>query len=325
MPACARLPLLLALVLGFGCASPREDGSLEGVAVEPDVVYGHKAGLALTFDVYRPRDASGAAVLFMNSGGFESGRVRQCRETSDGTWAAVPADSLILEPQGFHYPGLAQFRFEDLLRDGFTVVDVRHGDGSRFPLGEIVGDVRRAVRFLRLHAGRFGIDPDRIGVWGCSSGGYLALLLGAGASPGDPGARDLVDRQGDQVAAVVAYYPPGYDWAGDARRFPELIANVPALQVSVDVLDSLSLRHYLSAGDPPTLVIYGTEDYPFIVEPSEAVGAALREKGAKVEVVTLPGVRHEFQGPDGYDPAAGERAMTELRRWFHSHLGQRRT
>jgi hypothetical protein len=39
-------------------------------------------------------------------------------------------------------------------------------------------DCKAAVRWLRAHADEFGIDPNRIGVWGASAGAYLASLLG---------------------------------------------------------------------------------------------------------------------------------------------------
>src|SRR5262245_28249884 len=44
----------------------------EGVKITPDVVYGHKDGLALTFDLYEPAKKNGAGVLFMVSGGWFS-------------------------------------------------------------------------------------------------------------------------------------------------------------------------------------------------------------------------------------------------------------
>src|SRR5688572_21548254 len=48
-------------------------GAEESFTITPDVVYGHKAGLAMTFDVIRPTEQNGAAVLFMMSGGWFSG------------------------------------------------------------------------------------------------------------------------------------------------------------------------------------------------------------------------------------------------------------
>ncbi|MEO8351662.1 MAG: hypothetical protein ABI680_08020, partial [Chthoniobacteraceae bacterium] len=47
--------------------------SSPGVEIIPDVVYGHKAGMALTFDVVKPKaNATGSAVLLMVSGGWVS-------------------------------------------------------------------------------------------------------------------------------------------------------------------------------------------------------------------------------------------------------------
>ena len=75
-------------------------------------------------------------------------------------------------------------------------------------MSAIVADVRRAVRFIRQHAGEYGVDPNRIGVFGGSAGGQLALLLGTTADSGDPSASDAVLRESSRVAAVVAYFPP---------------------------------------------------------------------------------------------------------------------
>jgi len=56
----------IALLLG-GAAEAAE------VQIIPDVVYGHKDGLAMTFDVLKPKaNANGAAVIFMVSGGWVS-------------------------------------------------------------------------------------------------------------------------------------------------------------------------------------------------------------------------------------------------------------
>ncbi|MEX0612781.1 MAG: alpha/beta hydrolase, partial [Pirellulales bacterium] len=44
----------------------------EPYEITPDVVYGHKAGMALTFDVIRPQKPNGAGVMFMVSGAWVS-------------------------------------------------------------------------------------------------------------------------------------------------------------------------------------------------------------------------------------------------------------
>ena len=129
----------------------------QDVTVTPDVVYGHKYGMALTFDVFTPADANGAAVLNMVSGGWRS------------AWRPHAA---------------SQRRYQALLDAGFTVLAVRHGSSPKFILPEIVPDVRRAVRYVRLNARRLGIDANRLGVWGGSAGGHLSLMLGLASDAG---------------------------------------------------------------------------------------------------------------------------------------------
>jgi acetyl esterase/lipase len=46
----------------------------------------------------------------------------------------------------------------------------------RYPVE--IDDGRRAMRIIRAHAAEYGVDPNRIGVWGSSAGGHLASSLG---------------------------------------------------------------------------------------------------------------------------------------------------
>ena len=147
----------------------------------PDVVYGHKDGMALTFDVLKPAsNSNGAGVLYIESGGWRS------------SWRPIEQ---------------SRSRFDMLLSKGFTVFVVRHGSAPRYNAHEAYGDLQRAVRFVRLHAQTYGVDPDRLGVHGASAGGHLSLMLGLASDTGDPSAEDEVLRGSSQVAAVVAYYP----------------------------------------------------------------------------------------------------------------------
>jgi hypothetical protein len=85
---------------------------------------------------------------------------------------------------------------------------VRHGSWPRYPLSSIVADMRRSVRFTRQHAKEYDVDPNRIGVFGSSGGGQLALLLGTTGDSGDPSDTDPVLRESNRVAAVVANFAP---------------------------------------------------------------------------------------------------------------------
>src|SRR5215212_8519815 len=84
--------------------------------------------------------------------------------------------------------------FKALLDRGQTLFLVCHGSQPKFVVAEIVPDIHRAVRFIRTHAGEYGVDGNRLGIRGASLGGYLSLAIGTGGKDGDAKAADPVDR-----------------------------------------------------------------------------------------------------------------------------------
>ena len=62
-----------------------------------------------------------------------------------------------------------------LAEAGFVVASIQYRtvmDGANYKDG--VEDVKSAVRYLRAHSDEYGIDPNKVAVWGQSAGGYLA-------------------------------------------------------------------------------------------------------------------------------------------------------
>lgn len=177
---------VVALLITVGLTLPGIAAGQQA-PVTPDVVYGHKDGMALTYDVLHPDGSpNGAGVLWMVSGGWIS------------RWAP---------------PRMVRARFTELLDEGFTVFVVRHGSSPRYKVPDAVADVRRAARHIRTNANDFSVDPERLGVYGGSAGGHLSLMLGLAAESDAAG-----------LAAVVAYFPP-VDLrriAGPSERFPAL-------------------------------------------------------------------------------------------------------
>ncbi|MBN1844421.1 MAG: alpha/beta hydrolase [Sedimentisphaerales bacterium] len=258
----------------------------DDVEITPDVVYGHKHGMALTMDVYRPRQANGAGVLFMVSGGWYS------------IWAP---------------PAQTKGLFESLLEKGFTVFAVRHGSSPKYVVPEIVQDVRRSIRFVRHHAERLRVDPDRLGVCGFSAGGHLSLVLGTMADEGDPQAKDEVLRAASRVAAVVAYFPPT-DLRPLANKNNPYRTRFPALMFDPNEADNVSPLLHASQDDPPTLLIHGDKDRLVPLWHSEKMCAALKEQGVEAELMVMPGAGHGFIG------APARRARDAWTDWFVKHL-----
>ncbi|HET9947903.1 MAG TPA: alpha/beta hydrolase [Longimicrobiales bacterium] len=283
---CFVLWLLLVAPPAALAAQEAPGGTLAGVEITPDVVYGHKDGMALTFDVFRPENAHGGAVLYMVSGGWFS------------RW--TPPETL------------ARRSFTGLLEKGFTVLAVRHGSAPRYHVPDAEADVRRALRYVRLHAGDLGIDTARIGVYGGSAGGHLSLMLGLVSDDGQRGAEDPVLATPSRVAAVVAYYPPV-----DLRQIVGPSERFPALDFDPELAPSISPILYASPDDPPTLLIHGDADRLVNIRNSEIMYAALREAAVETEFVTIPGGDHGFSRPA--DRARAQELMAE---WFDRHIGR---
>ena len=120
-----------------------------------DVVYGRKFGTALTLDVFQPAKPNGCGVIAIISGGFFSSHEA-------------------INPKAF----------QPYLERGYTVFAVVHGSQPRFIIPEIMQDVQRATRFIRLNAARWGVNPEKLGVTGGSAGGHLSLILATQGGPG---------------------------------------------------------------------------------------------------------------------------------------------
>lgn len=260
------------------------------VNITPDVVYGHKFGLANTFDVFTPSEnANGAAVLFMVSGGWFS------------AWA--PPQQLL--------PMLAP-----LTDAGYTVFAVRHGSSPRFSIPEAVEDVRRSVRFIRMESAKFGIDPDRLGVFGMSAGGHLSLMLGTTGDDGNPDAKDPVDKVSNRVQAVVAWVAPTDLTIMTHTSTDALPAykNFPALELADEPAKKHSPLMHVTDDDAPTLLLAGAKDDLVPIDHSRRIHKKFEEVGLTNRLVEFPNAGHGLGGQDL------KQAVGEMVRWFDTHL-----
>ena len=255
-----------------------------------DVIYGRRDGMALTYDVFKPKVANGALVVNMVSAGWRS------------TWGP---------------PEERQARYQWLIDRGFTVVALYHSSAPRFQVPDAVKDIRLGLRHIKLHAAEYGADPARIGVWGASAGGHLSLVAGVMADDGDPAAVDPLERRGNRVAAVVAYFPP---------TDLDVLLGGRTRQGAIDFADSLrapnSPIHFVDARDPPTLIISGEADKGVPIMQSEMMKAALDRAGVTNMLKVFPDADHDFyvKGDPAKTDAYAIEAMGAMASWFEKHL-----
>lgn len=286
--------ILPVLLLAVGVATLAIAQGQAKVEIIPDVVYGHKDGMALTFDVLKPKaNANGAAVIYMVSGGWVSNYT-------------PPPQMAERDP------------FKDLLDKGFAVITLRHGGSPKYLIPDIVADVRRGVRFIHYNAKQWGIDPNRLGVYGGSAGGHLSLMIGTASDNGDPNGKEDFLKESDRVASVVALFPP-VDLRPIARGLnPERNGTstdrFPALNFEKEKAADYSPIVFVTPDDPPTLLIHGDKDTLVPIINSKLIYEAFQKNNVKTNFITIEGGEHGFRGEDA------KRANAAMVAWFEQTL-----
>ncbi len=207
--------------------------------------------------------------------------------------------------------------FRALAAQGHAVMDVAYRLWPETDLYGMVGDLKRAIAWLKAHGGDYGISPRRIVVAGGSAGGHLALLSAytpthPALTPPDLTGVDL------SVRAVASYYG-----AVDMRATDQKFAGNPQIRNllggSPEQMPGLyalaSPINHVHAGCPPTLLFQGEHDWYMPVPATRALYRRLKRLGVPVVYVEFPQTDHAFDllSLPGYAPPA-QAALYDLER-----------
>ena len=174
-------------------------------------------------------------------------------------------------------------RAEEIASHGFTVVAINYRLAPENLFPAHIEDAKAAVRWMRAEADTYKIDPDRIGSYGYSAGGNLALLLGTtDPSDGLEGPGIDSDSESSRVQVAVAGGAPV-----DFTRFDEDDDDFAYLLGGTrgevpELYEQISPVYSLTPDDPPMLLFHGTRDNT-VVQPT-----------AMIEALEDTGVEHEF-------------------------------
>ena len=124
------------------------------------------------------------------------------------------------------------------------------------------------------------VDPERVGLYGWSYGGYMTLMCMAKA----PGA----------YAAGVSIAPVT-DWRLYDTHYTERYLGDPAAGPAYD--DS-SVFSYVDGLTDPLLVIHGMADDNVFFDHTVRLAAELQERRQRFEMMTYPGKKHGIRGAD---------------------------
>jgi acetyl esterase/lipase len=188
----------------------------------------------------------------------------------------------------------------------------------RYPVE--IDDGRRAMRLLRAHAAEYGIDPNRLGVWGFSAGGHLASSLGthcekesAAVTNSDP-----VDAVSCKPNFMVLAYPVITMTAPEAHHGSALSLLGPDPDPAL--VKEYSNENAVTADTPPTFLFATTKDPTVPVENSLDFYRALERAHVHAELHLYDYANHGCGLCGSILPLASWPAL--LRTWFvmHSYL-----
>lgn len=252
-----------------------EDLGAEEVVL--DQTYAQRASGPLGLDLYLPERPDGPVplVVYIHGGSWEGGtRTLGGEVATSGLPESLTAQRLV--------------------REGYAVATVDYRLSGVEPFPAPIEDVTEAVRWLRANAGKWGLDPDRIALWGASAGGHIAALTGVQLA-GDDG-----ELKG--IRAVVNWFGPS-DMSTEAEQDPRISSYARGVvrrflgctpsQCPAAAEKASPLRN-LSGDEPPFLIQHGTADELVPVSQSLDFAAELRARGTTVEMHPYEGVGHGF-------------------------------
>ncbi len=95
----------------------------------------------------------------------------------------------------------------EFAKRGYVIAIVEYRPSSVAPFPAQVQDAKTAIRFMRKNANTYGVDEDNVFIWGDSSGGHTALMVGLTTNNSELDTDDL-NGYATKVNAVVDFYGP---------------------------------------------------------------------------------------------------------------------
>jgi len=188
-------------------------------------------------------------------------------------------------------------------REGFVIATVGHRDTSLgHPFPAFLQDVKCAIRYLRAHAEEYGIDPERVVIWGTSSGGNTSLLVGLSCDEESYKTGEYAELS-DSVNAVVACFPPtdilaltaAYIETPHGQELKRAWAGSVDSEIWQSVAREMSPVNHVEEGKkyPPILMLNGTADPVVPHTQMESLYEKLCAVNAEVSAYYVDGAEHE--------------------------------
>ncbi len=256
----------------FGCKQIKDVSYIEG-----DNSLSHKLDLYVPahkklFENPRP------LIVFIHGGAWQRG------DKADGVGRLVPL---------FGYVGAS--------------INYRFSQEAPFPAQ--IEDCRAAIAYLRRHCDEYGIDPKRIGVWGLSTGGHLALLLGLAPEhnfkpgttiKGENDIQAVFDWAGPtDLLTIAKQCKSGNDLKSDSPEgaIAKLLGGLPEQQVP-KARDASPVTFVDKEDTVPIYIMHGELDDIVPKEQSEELASLLEKYSVPHQLRIVAGVKHDLKDPN---------------------------
>ncbi|MEM7782335.1 MAG: alpha/beta hydrolase [Planctomycetota bacterium] len=181
-----------------------------------------------------------------------------------------------------------------LAEAGYVVmaINYRHAPKNKFPAQ--IEDCRYAVRWLRLNADHYRVDPNQIGAFGYSAGGHLVSLLGTAPAEKFPDDHlpDELKPFDCRIKAVAAGGAPcEFGWLkGNSKILAYWLGG--SKNDKPEIYRSASPTSFVTPDDPPFFFFHGESD--LIVPPSSSLKLheALKQSGVETQYHVAEGYGH---------------------------------
>jgi len=166
-------------------------------------------------------------------------------------------------------------------KKGFVTVLVDYRVSSRHKTSpfEAIEDAKVAIKYMKKHGERLGLDSGKVISSGGSAGGHLAA-----ATAIISGFEEANDREISSIPAALLLFnpvidngPAGYGFERIGERYKEV-----------------SPLHNLHKGAPPTLFFLGTKDRLIPVATARYYKTAMERLGSYCELILYEGQPHGF-------------------------------
>lgn len=200
----------------------------------------------------------------------------------------------------------------DLCASGIVVLSIEFRNAPEAPYPASLQDINYGIRWLKAHSREFGSSPERVGLYGTSSGGHQVLL--SALRPDDPRYQALPLAEAPQMDARVAFVVAGWGVLYPLERYKIAKATGNAGIVKnhdtffgdentqIEATPALILERGEKVSLPPALVFQGTADEWTTVELAQRFANDYRKAGGTIDLELLPGEKHTFVNEHPFAP-----------------------